>query len=388
MGSGAGRSGSGRPAPELPGPAEFAAAGLYDPSAPQSADRLELLELLVAQGVSLDDMVAAGAPEDLVALAAQHALGAAGGTLTVEQVAAATHNPVDRVMRLRTASGLPVAPGEPMLPPTAVDDMAAFDAGAALFGDVPTLSFTRVMGAAMARVAEAAVSLFVTERRPRLVVEVGEAARARETEAATAVFIDVTPRIMANLLREHMARAIRRAGAERADEFGAGAVTVGVGFVDLVGSTAWATQLSLTDHALALTGFESAAWDIAGAHDGRVVKLIGDEAMFVAPSAAAVARIALELCRAVQEDPALPDARGAVGYGVAASRDGDYFGPLVNLVAHAVEVAEPSTVVATEAVRHELEQAPDSDGPGWHVTDLGDVGLRGVEGPVRLFALR
>ena len=66
---------------------------------------------------------------------------------------------------------------------------------------------------------------------------------------------------------------------------------------------------------MALAGFESAAWDIASAHGGRVVKLIGDEAMFLAPTGAAGARIALELCRAVAADDALPEAGGAVGYG-------------------------------------------------------------------------
>ena len=372
----------------MPGPAEFAAAGLYDPDAPNAAERLELLELLAAQGVPLAHMVRTSEPEELVALAAQRPLVGGGELMTVEQVAAAAGTSIDRVMRLRTASGLPVVPGEPMLPSSTVDDVAAFDAGAALFGDVPTLSFTRVMGAAMARVAEAAVSLFVTERRPQLVTDGSEADRARATEQATATFIGVTPAIMTNLLREHMARAIRRSVAESAYEFGAGAVAVGLGFVDLVGSTAWASGLSLSDHALALTAFESAAWDIATAHGGRVVKLIGDEAMFMAPSALGAARIARALCRAVGADPALPEARGAVGHGVVASRDGDYFGPLVNLVAHAVEVAEPSTVVVTDVVRDALEQASGADGEPWDITELTGMTVRGVDEGVRLFAVR
>ncbi|HUI03968.1 MAG TPA: adenylate cyclase regulatory domain-containing protein [Acidimicrobiales bacterium] len=371
-----------------PGPAELAAAGLYDPDAPDAADRLELLQFLAGEGVTLADMAGAGEPEALVALAAQRPLGGGQALLTIEEVAAAAHTSPDRVMRLRMASGLPAVPGEPMVPPSTVDDMAAFDAGAALFGEVPTLSFSRVMGSAMARVAEAAVSLFLIERRPQLVDGVSDAARARDTGQATAVFIGLAPAVMNNLLREHMARAIRRSVAERADEFGAGAVTVGLGFVDLVGSTAWASGLSLTEHALALTGFESAAWDIAAAHHGRVVKLMGDEAMFIAPSAVDAARIARELCRAVAADPALPEARGAVGHGVVAARDGDYFGPLVNLVAHAVEVAEPSTVVVTEVVRDALERNRGAGEEPWDVSALSGVGLRGVDDAVRLFAVR
>jgi adenylate cyclase len=165
------------------------------------------------------------------------------------------------------------------------------------------------------------------------------------------------------------------------------AVTVGLGFVDLVGSTAWAAGLTLQEHALALTGFETAAWDIASAHGGRIVKLIGDEAMFMAPSGTDTARIALELCRAVSADAALPEARGAAGYGTVGARDGDYFGPLVNLVARAVKLADPGWVVVTETVRHDLDDSPD-EGEPIEVVELRAPELRGIAGQVRLFALR
>ena len=105
-----------------------------------------------------------------------------------------------------------------------------------------------------------------------------------------------------------------RASSTRGDAVGQTA-TVGIGFVDLVGSTEWAGQLSLKDHALALSRFESAAWDIATEHGGRVVKLIGDEAMIVAASAETVCRIAVALCAAVAGDRGLPGARAGVGFG-------------------------------------------------------------------------
>jgi adenylate cyclase len=265
--------------------------------------------------------------------------------------------------------------------------VVSFEAGAALFGEAPTLSFTRVMGAAVARVADAAVSLFLAEGMPTLGDEAGELARARAGEDGTATFIDVTPRVMSNLLREHMTLAIRRSVTERTLEVDERAVTVGLGFVDLVGSTPWASGLTLKAHALALAGFETAAWDIASAHGGRVVKLIGDEAMFMAPTGADAARIALELCDAVAEDPALPDARGAAGYGTVGSRDGDYFGPLVNLVARAVKVADPGSVVVTETVAAALGDSGPS-GRQVEIVELSAQTLRGIDEPVRLFALR
>lgn len=372
------------------GAEEYRAAGIFDPHAPESGQRLELLEYLDRQGVTLAIMVEADRVGGLAALASELPLAAPGARLSVEEVAALAATTVDRVHRVRLAAGLPADlddPGHLGLPSTVVDDMVSFEAGAALFGETPTLSFTRVVGAAMARVAEAAVGLFLTERMPDLSSDVSELARARAGEDGTATFIAVAPQLMANFLREHMVLAIRRSIAERTLEIDERAVTVGLGFVDLVGSTAWASGLTLKAHALALARFETAAWEIASAYGGRVVKLIGDEAMFLAPSGAAAARIALAVCRAVDEDDALPAARAAAGYGIVAARDGDYFGPLVNLVARAVKVGEPGSVVVTEPVRADLDHSPAPD-DDFEIVDLSARRLRGLEEPVALFAIR
>jgi adenylate cyclase len=148
-----------------------------------------------------------------------------------------------------------------------------------------------------------------------------------------------------------------------------------------VGSTQWAEGLSLRDQSLALSRFESAAWSSAVLAGGRVVKMIGDAVFFAAPSAEEACRIAIQVCRAAELDPLLPPARGAVGRGPVISREGDYFGPLVNLVARLVKAAEPGTVVATEEVAASLP--PDH----WIVLDRGPELLRGLEQPVRVFAV-
>jgi adenylate cyclase len=387
-------------------PDELAAAGIYDPGAPGAAERLELLEHLAQRGASVAALVEAARSGGLGALASELALRPPGENLTVEEVAARSGTTVDRVRRVRLASGFPTDDASG-LPPSAVDDVVSFEAGAALFGEAPTLSFTRVMGAAVAKVAEAAVSLFITERRPALVAETDAAGKADAGEAnateersvalaaeeATGTFIAVTPTVMTNMLREHMVLAIRRSVAERTLDVDDRAVTVGIGFVDLVGSTAWASGLTLKENALALGAFETAAWEIASLHGGRVVKLIGDEAMFIAPTGPDAVRIAVALCRAVADDAALPAARGAVGYGTVGSQDGDYFGPLVNLVARAVKVADPGWVVVTEAVRSALGGSPadgaDADGADtWEIVEVPEQALRGIEETVRLFAVR
>ncbi len=373
-----------------PGGEEFATAGIFDPAAPDATERLELLNYLAERGVALATMVDAERSGGLAALASELPLRAAGDPLPIDEVARRAHSTVDRVRRVRVAAGLPADlgdPGHPGLPSSVVEDVASFETGVALFGETPTLSFTRVLGATVSRIAEAAVSLFLTERLPALGTDSTELDRARAAEDGTATFIAVTPALMTNMLREHMALAIRRSVAERTLEVDERAVTVGIGFVDLVGSTPWAAGLTLKEHAMALAGFESAAWDIASTHSGRVVKLIGDEAMFLAPTGLDAARIALELCRTVSADPALPEGRGGVGYGTVGARDGDYFGPLVNLVARAVKVADPGSVVITEAVHAELDDSP-AVSPRWEVVELSAPALKGIGEPVRLFALR
>ena len=73
--------------------------------------------------------------------------------------------------------------------------------------------------------------------------------------------------------------------------------------------------MNLREQNLALTRFESAAWSSAVLAGGRVVKMIGDEVFFTAPTAEAACRIGTEVCRAAAEDPVLPPRPGGRGHG-------------------------------------------------------------------------
>jgi adenylate cyclase len=151
---------------------------------------------------------------------------------------------------------------------------------------------------------------------------------------------------------------------------------VALGFVDLVASTAWGQSMALRDQSPALTRFESAVWTSAVLGGGRVIKTIGFEVFSAAQTAEAACRIGLEICRVVGRDEVLPPTRGAVGIGPAISREGDYFGPLVNLLARLVKVGAPCEVVVTEAVARQLP--PEI----WDLRPLQPAGLRGIVEPV------
>jgi adenylate cyclase len=368
-------------------------AGLLPPTEEGAEERRALLEHLTERGATLDQLVEAHRLGSLPAVAGELALGPPRPAASVEEAATRLGVSLERVQRILLAAGLPTA-ADTRLPDDLDALVTSFELGAALMGEDPTLAFTRVLGAAATSIAEAAVALFYAELGPGTGGEgADELARARASERATLAFTSV-PEALSNLLMTHFDRATRRAVSVRrwstSSVAGAGAgleaatgssEVVALGFVDLVSSTAWAEGLSLRDHSLALSRFESAAWSSAVLAGGRVVKMIGDEVFFAAPTVEVACRIGAAVCEAAASDESLPPARGAVGFGPVTPREGDYFGPLVNLVSRLVKVAAPGELVVTEAAEANLPA------DGWTRVALDARPVRGLEAPVRVFAV-
>ncbi len=361
--------------------------GLYDPRDPNAAERLALLEYLTERGATVKQMVDAHRRRALPGVAGDLVIQGTGPNATVTEIAERSGLPLPLVLRILIAAGIPAQPDTEVR--ADLDALlAAFKQGAAILGEDGILAFTRVLGAAATNVAESAIGLFFAELGPGTVREgADELSRAELSEAATSAFTAV-PDVLAHMVMDAFERAQRRAEEARSwlvrspdghFEMEGPTEVVALGFVDLVGSTAWAQKLNLREQNLALSRFESAAWSSAVGAGGRVVKTIGDEVFFAAPTADAVCRIGVEVCRAASEDDVLPPARGAVGLGAAIPREGDYFGPLVNLLARLVKVAAPGELVATVEVVAEL--SPEV----WSVRPLEPVELRGFEGPVQAF---
>jgi adenylate cyclase len=371
--------------------AGWEAAGLYRPDDDGAEERRALLDYLTERGATLARMVEAHEAGNLPRVAGDLVVGQGRSTLSVGEMARRAGVPAERLRRVLLAAGLPVT-ADSELPDDLVEVMGAFEQGASLMGDDAILAFTRVLGAAATNIAEAAVAVFFAEFGPGT-GRAGstELERARQSERATVAFTAV-PEVLRRVLLAQFDRAVRRSQAGRGWPSATGGSDVppvaepgemaALGFVDLVGSTPWAEGLSLRDQSLALSGFESTAWSSAVLAGGRVVKMIGDEVFFAAPSVDVACRIALDVCAAVAADPLLPPARGAVGYGLVTPREGDYFGPLVNLVSRLVKVAEPGAVVVTADAASALP-----DGAGWTREDIGPQSLRGVEQTVRAFAV-
>lgn len=362
-------------------------AGLYEPGAPEADERRALLEFLTTRGATVEQMVEAHRLGRLPAVAGDLVMGSQPATLSVQEVADRCGVPVQRLQRVLLSLGISVQ-SDDRLNESWVTLMAAFQQGAELMSDDALNAFTRVLGAAATNIAEAAVALFYAELGPGSERQGSdELDRAQMSEAATVAFSAV-PDVLSQVLVDQFERANRRAAIVRGwttgsaddDEMAAGEL-VALGFVDLVGSTSWTEGLSLRDHSLALSRFESAAWSSAVLAGGRVIKMIGDEVFFAAPTADAACQIGTDVCAAAKADPLLPSARGAVGLGLATPREGDYFGPLVNLVSRLTKAARPETLVVTQPTAAAL---PDGD---WNVAELDPQPVRGLAGPVRVFAV-
>jgi adenylate cyclase len=151
-----------------------------------------------------------------------------------------------------------------------------------------------------------------------------------------------------------------------------------VGFVDLVGSTELAGRLSAPDLGAALSAFEATAADIVVSHRGRVVKLIGDEIMFTAPNLEDGCTIAHRIVAAFAAHPVLPPVRAGLAYGDVLTRDGDCFGPTVNLAARITSQAGASEIVVDTGVALEVSATE------WTLTPIGTRTLKGFPEPVPL----
>jgi len=270
---------------------------------------------------------------------------------TVEDAAARADVTTEQIVAIRRAVGLPpVAPGARRFNDDDVRMAATVAAATEFFGPEATMQLLRVVGAAMARIADAAASTFLTTAIAD--GRMDDNVTANQTAAAMMPgLLD----LMDTLLRRHVVNASRH--VTRVQD-GFEALTFGVGFVDIVGSSQLARTVPLAEIGVAVAEFERRTADLVTDHGGRIVKFIGDEAMFVVPSARSVCEVALAILDALASDASLPPARAGAAYGEVLVRDADVFGPVVNLAARATKAARAGTLVVPDELRQALEGEP------------------------------
>lgn len=139
------------------------------------------------------------------------------------------------------------------------------------------------------------------------------------------------------------------------------APTVAVGFADIVGYTRQSRAMTKDELARLVGDFEAAALRIITSHQGRIIKTIGDEVMFVVDEPHHAAEIALELIELHPNDEECPELRVGLAYGQVLSRLGDVFGPTVNIAARLTSVSRPGKVLVDRG----LAEAISDDARFW-----------------------
>src|SRR3989442_7069532 len=154
-----------------------------------------------------------------------------GERLPLADVAAAAGMSPARIERIRLAAGFPpVDPDERLFSREDATTFASLATGDAFFGEHAMLHFVRVFGSSLARIAETAVALFLTNvEAPIVERQAGELALAQANLQAIRA-LDTIPNGVRSIFPAHIETAIRPLPAARPARVMLDTVRVPIGF--------------------------------------------------------------------------------------------------------------------------------------------------------------
>jgi adenylate cyclase len=294
-----------------------------------------------------------------------------GGTrrYTRHEAAEKAGVPVERATRLWRALGFAtVADDEVVFTDADVDAVRTSDQliSSGLIDQHLEMPVTRALAQHLSRLAEWQVH--------RLFSLLDEHEELREDDEQVArllaYLLPELEKIQAFVWRRHLAAFAERAMGSPEEDLHARPEVAG--FVDMVGYTRLTRQLDEAELSGVLERFEAVATDVIAEHHGRVVKMIGDEVLFVTDSPRDAAEIALALTELTSADAGLPNVRAGMAAGRILSRFGDVYGSVVNLASRLTSTARPGGIL----VDRELATALRTES-GYVVRALRPVSVRG-----------
>ncbi|RVX47385.1 adenylate cyclase [Nonomuraea polychroma] len=208
--------------------------------------------------------------------------------------------------------------------------------GSGLLDEETVVRMARALGQTTARLAQWQAEIMTGSMLPK---DPDEGDLADVLDTAQELLPDFE-HVLIHVWRAQLAAAGTRllALADGHDELVPTRVSMAVGFADLVSFTRRARELDERELAELVEGFESRASDVVATHGARLVKTLGDEVLFTAPTPAQAAAIALDLVDA-------EELRIGMAYGPVLPVMGDVFGTTVNLAARLTAIARPGTVL-------------------------------------------
>jgi adenylate cyclase len=365
---------------------DFEAEGLLgDLTGKAREARLALLRELTDDGVSLEELKEAVEENRLVLLPVERVFDQDADRYTVGEIAEESGLEPEFLGRLLQALGAPI-PEEDERVYADTDLEAAkrgkqfLDAGLPIDGVLET---SRLIGISMANLADANVDLVA-----EVFTEPGidERELALRYAAAARTMAPLLGETLLHAYRIHLRERIRQAvvtEAELAEGRISGSDEMTIAFADLVGFTRLGESLEI-EQIGDLTGrlFELAS-DVARP-PVRLVKMIGDAAMFASGDSGPMLDAVVELVEAGGKEE-IPPLRAGVSRGQALGRGGDWYGRPVNLAARITNFAYPDSVVVDEAVKDSIA---DTDGGAFDFSFAGKRRFRGIEGEVPVHRVR
>ncbi|MBV8950372.1 MAG: hypothetical protein JOZ99_05825, partial [Actinobacteria bacterium] len=318
----------------------------------------------------------------VVGLAADVVL-ARDGKFSASDVAVSTGVDVDVVVAIWRLLGVSVPN---VTAPLFSDFDARLTGRLVQFGPVgPNNELLRVLGSALARVAEASVAMYVQTVEPELSApEVELVVWARDIAATTATALELG-NAMGTIFSHHLRDAITRQRVAQTGVTEPSLFRLAVGFVDLVGFTPLSRKVPPSELLRVIGNFESRAFEIVTGYDGRVVKHIGDEIMFVALDARSGCLTARALTQAFAADDVEP--RGGIAFGEVISRYGDYYGAVVNLASRLVDLAIPHEVLVDSPTTAAVSPPVAGEGDDLTFLPAGRRLLKGFDEPIEVYSV-
>jgi adenylate cyclase len=341
-------------------------------------ERAGLIDYLDRLGFTAEDMVEAERRGRLFGLAGDVLQWSGRPVFTLGTAAEALGVPVEDVAHAWEALGLTVTdPEAPLMSQADIDGLATWVNLRKIAGDDAALNFLRVVGASLARLAEASGTMIRLAEPDLLITHSRDELTTARAYRAIAELVPGLSTLIDSVWRHQITSA--RSYFEAIITDSSASVTCGVGFADLSGFTALTQRLTPTELSDLLVEFGGAVSDMVHSDGGRVVKFIGDEVMWVTATPDLLVKVAVDLVEYPRAREAGLQIRAGLGYGSVLAIGGDYWGTPVNLAARLVAAAAPGQILASTDVRDEL--------PDWPAIPQDPLTLKGFDAPVMAYDL-
>ncbi|WP_428341232.1 adenylate/guanylate cyclase domain-containing protein [Mycobacterium sp.] len=347
------------------------------------AERAELIEWLLKQGITVEEIRASPVP---MLVGSRRLIGDDGDYVSTREISEATGLDLELLQRVQRAIGLVRVEDPDAAVHLRADVAAATHAKEFLdLGIQPdqVVQVVRVLAEGLSHAAE-------VMRYTALSTILQPGATELHTAQASHALVSRIAPLLGPMIKDMLFMQLRHmmeTEAVNASERAAGAPLPGArhitaAFADLVGFTQLGEEVPPEELSQLANRLADLARDVA-TPPVRFIKTIGDAAMFVCTEPAPLLDAVLKLVDIIDGDDDFPRLRAGIASGSAVSRAGDWFGSPVNTASRVTAVARPGTVLAADSVYEEL-----GDQAGFSWSFAGARRLKGIKDEVKLYRAR